>query len=123
MRPAPRRNRHVRLPTPSIDGLSARVMGEMLRLEYTRNHLNTADVALALDRWKKFVRRPESADWDLCTWGSVHWHCCGNPLEGRRLLDAVMRALSRRSARELRALIAESDSLAAHPALALMDRG
>ncbi|MFE2323139.1 hypothetical protein ACFXD5_04265 [Streptomyces sp. NPDC059385] len=98
-------------------------MGEMVRLEYTRNDLNTADVALALDRWQKFVRCPESADWDLCTWGSVHWYCCGNPLEGRRLLDAVMRALSRRSARELRALIAKSDSLAAHPALALMDRG
>ncbi|MFD8636040.1 hypothetical protein [Streptomyces sp. NPDC059533] len=98
-------------------------MGEILRLECTRNDLNTADVALALERWKKFVRSPESAERDFCTWGSVHWYCCGNPLEGRRLLDAVMRALSRRSARELRALIAKSDSLAVHPALALVDGG
>ncbi|MFB6615563.1 hypothetical protein ACIGFK_37230 [Streptomyces sp. NPDC085524] len=91
-------------------------MGEVFRLELTRNHLNAGDVMLALHRWQQFVRSPDLRMWDECDRGSVHWYCCGNPLEGRRLLDAVVQALSPRSARELRAVIDKSDALAVRSA-------
>ncbi|MFD7258387.1 hypothetical protein [Streptomyces sp. NPDC059874] len=96
-------------------------MGEILRLERTRNYLEAGDVVLALDRWRQFLRCPDSREWDACEWGSVHWHCCGSPLVGRVLLDAVMQALSPRSARELRTFIDryDADARAIAPALAL----
>ncbi|MEW2417487.1 hypothetical protein AB0953_27715 [Streptomyces sp. NPDC046866] len=67
-------------------------MAEIARLEGTRNYLEPGDIVLALDRWKQYVRSPERRQWHECEWGSVHWYCCGNPLEGRALLDGVLLA-------------------------------
>ncbi|MFE5536439.1 hypothetical protein ACFQ78_11945 [Streptomyces sp. NPDC056519] len=58
--------------------------------------------------------------WDECEWGNVHWYCCGNPLEGRALLDRVLLAMTPRSARELRAVLTKYDALWITPYL---DRG
>ncbi|MFE2288623.1 hypothetical protein ACFXDJ_31210 [Streptomyces sp. NPDC059443] len=72
-------------------------------------------MVLALDRWQMYVRSPRSELWDECTWGDVHWYCCGNPLEGRALLDRVLLAVSPRTARELRAVISKYDALCTVP--------
>lgn len=96
---------------PGIDGLSGRAVAEVARLEHTRNYLEPGDVILALDRWKQYVRGPERRLWDECEWGNVHWYCCGNPLEGRALLDRVLLAMTPRSARELRAVLIKYDAL------------
>ncbi|MFJ3914237.1 hypothetical protein [Streptomyces vinaceus] len=86
-------------------------MAEVARLERTRSYLAPGDVILALDRWKRYVRGPRRRLWDDCEWGNVHWYCCGNPLEGRALLDRVLLAMTPRSARELRAVLAQYDAL------------
>ncbi|MFJ2831552.1 hypothetical protein ACIPC1_29000 [Streptomyces sp. NPDC087263] len=96
---------------PVIDGLSARALSEIFRLERTRNYLQPGDVRTALRLWKDYVRRPERQLWHDHEWGNVHWYCCGNPLEARALLDTVMRAMSSRSARELRQIISRSDAV------------
>ncbi|MFC8661789.1 hypothetical protein [Streptomyces sp. NPDC057199] len=61
--------------------------------------------------WKDYVHRPERDLWRDYEWGNVHWYCCGNPLEARALLDTVMRAVSPRSARELRGIISRFDAV------------
>ncbi|MCT2548127.1 MULTISPECIES: hypothetical protein [Streptomyces] len=60
--------------------------------------------------WKDYVHRPERELWHDDEFGNVHWYCCGNPFEGRALLDGVMRAMSRRGARELRKIMKDLDS-------------
>ncbi|MET9959491.1 hypothetical protein ABZ128_10485 [Streptomyces sp. NPDC006326] len=112
------RQRRTQGAQPSIDGMSAHAVRDVVRLEDTRNYLEPGDVILALDRWQQFVRSSEGRQWDECEWDDVHWYCCGNPLEGRVLLDKVMHALPPRSARELRALVSRYDRLASAPALA-----
>ncbi|WP_329416384.1 hypothetical protein OG802_32615 [Streptomyces sp. NBC_00704] len=97
---------------PVIDGLSSRALSEVHRLERTRNYLSPGDVAMALRQWKDYVRRPERELWqDFEADGGLYWDCCGDPLEARALLDTVTQALSPRTARELRRLIARSDAL------------
>lgn len=94
-----------------IDGLSSRALSEIRRLEHSRNYLRPGDVDAALCLWQDYVHRPERELWHDYEWGNVHWYCCGNPLEARALLDMVMRALSPRSARELRKVIGRYDAV------------
>ncbi|WP_234437146.1 hypothetical protein [Streptomyces maremycinicus] len=95
---------------PVIDGLSSRALSEIIRLEHTRNYLQPGDVSTAVGLWKDYVHQPELALWHDYEWGNVHWHCCGNPLEARALLETVMQAMSPRSARELRKIVTRSDA-------------
>ncbi|MDL4775816.1 MULTISPECIES: hypothetical protein [Thermomonosporaceae] len=96
---------------PVIDGLSSRALSEIQHLEHTRNYLEPGDVSAAVRLWKDYVHRSERRLWDDYEWGDVHWYCCGDPLEARALLDIVMRAVSPRSARELRRIISRSDTV------------
>ncbi len=96
---------------PVIDGLSSRALSEISRLEHTRNYLQPDDASTAVGLWKNYVHQPERDLWHDYEWGSVHWYCCGNPLESRALLDAVMQALSRGSARGIREVVSRSDAV------------
>ncbi|WTW92161.1 hypothetical protein OG216_01710 [Streptomycetaceae bacterium NBC_01309] len=96
---------------PVIDGLSARAMSEIVRLERTRNYLEPGDVSAAVRLWKNYVHRSERELWHDYEWGNAHWYCCGNPLEARALLDTVTSALSPGSARELRKVIGKFDAV------------
>ncbi|WP_395575733.1 hypothetical protein [Streptomyces sp. BK79] len=96
---------------PVVDGLSSRALSEITRLEHTRNYLRPGDVSAALGLWRKYVHQPERDLWHDYEWGNVHWYCCGDPLKARALLDTVMRALSPRSARELRMIVNRSDAV------------
>ncbi|MGV9704374.1 hypothetical protein [Streptomyces sp. NPDC003483] len=86
-------------------------MSEIIRLEQTRNYLQPGDVSAAVSLWKDYVHQPERDLWHDYEWGNVHWHCCANPLEARGVLDTVMRAMSARSARELRKIVSRSDTV------------
>ncbi|MFC9056382.1 hypothetical protein ACWHA6_38595 [Streptomyces anthocyanicus] len=90
-------------------------MSEIVRLERTRNYLQPGDTGAALRLWKDYVHRPERELWHDDEFGNVHWYCCGNPLEGRALLDGVIRAMSPRGARELRKIIKELDAFMGPP--------
>ncbi|QES45056.1 hypothetical protein DEJ49_32295 [Streptomyces venezuelae] len=94
-----------------IDGLSSRAMDEISRLERTRNYLEPGDVGGAVRLWKAYVRRPERELWHDHEFDNVHWYCCGDPFEARALLDVLMQALSPRSSRELRRVVARSDAV------------
>ncbi|MFE6665107.1 hypothetical protein ACFVFH_16305 [Streptomyces sp. NPDC057697] len=108
---------------PVIDRLSPRTLSELVRLERTRNHLQPGDIGAALRLWKEYVRRPERELWHDDEFGDVHWYCCGNPLEGRALLDGVMQAMSQRGARELRRIVEELDAVMGPPTPATDSRG
>lgn len=96
---------------PVIDGLSSRALSEISRLEHTRNYLQPGDVSTAVGLWNNYVHQPERDLWHDYEWGNVHRYCCGDPLESRALLDAVMQALSRRSVREFREVVSRSDAV------------
>lgn len=96
---------------PVIDGLSSRALSEVIELERTRNYLRPGDVSRAVALWKDYAHQSERALWRDYEWGNVHWYCCGDPLDARALLDTVMRALSPRSARELRKIVNRSDAV------------
>lgn len=96
--------------TPAIDRLSSRALSEIVRLERTRNYLQPGDTSAALRLWKDYVHRPARELWHDDEFGNVHWYCCGNPLQGRALLDGVIRAMSPRGARELRKIIEDLDA-------------
>ncbi|MFJ8632488.1 hypothetical protein [Streptomyces sp. NPDC093568] len=91
--------------------MSSRALSEIVRLERTRNYLRPGDVSAALCLWKDYVHHPERDLWHDYEWGNVHWYCCGNPLEARALLDAVMQAMSPRNARELRQIVSRFDAV------------
>ncbi|MFD7921332.1 hypothetical protein ACFV3R_19155 [Streptomyces sp. NPDC059740] len=100
---------------PVIDSLSPRALSEVVHLERTRNYLQQGDISTALRLWKDYVHRPERELWHDDEFGNVHWYCCGNPLEGRALLDGVIQAMSQRGARELRKIIEELDAFMGPP--------
>ncbi|MFD6194984.1 hypothetical protein [Streptomyces sp. NPDC060275] len=100
---------------PVIDRLSPRALSEIVRLERTRNYLQPGDISAALRLWKDYVHRSERELWHDDEFGNVHWYCCGNPLEGRALLDGVIRAMSLRGARELRKIVEELDAFMGPP--------
>ncbi|SDL00164.1 hypothetical protein [Streptomyces indicus] len=102
--------------TPAIDRLSPAVLSEIVRIERTRNYLQPGDIGTTLRLWSEYVRRPERELWHDDEFGNMHWYCCGNPLEGRFLLDSVIRAMSQRGARELRKILEELDAFMGMPA-------
>ncbi|MER5941640.1 hypothetical protein ABT121_30485 [Streptomyces sp. NPDC001928] len=91
--------------------MSSRALAEVRRLERSRNHLQPGAVSAAIHLWKEYVHLPERQQWHDYEWGNVHWYCCGNPFEARALLDAVMQAISPRSARELRRIVSRIDAV------------
>ncbi|MEV5240152.1 hypothetical protein AB0K89_13735 [Streptomyces cinnamoneus] len=109
---AHRRRPHAPYDSPSvvIDGLSARTLAEISRLEHTRTCLHPGDASRAVRLWKDHVRLPLR---DLTRYDerACVYDCCGDPLEARILLDQIMQGLSRRGARELRAQLHRSDEL------------
>ncbi|MFJ1567860.1 hypothetical protein ACIOG8_27200 [Streptomyces erythrochromogenes] len=90
-------------------------MSEIFRLEQAWNHLRPGAMSAAVRLWKGYVHRPGRLLWQDYEWGDVHWHCCGDPFEARALLDTVMRALSPRSARRLRAVVDRFDAVRDRP--------
>ncbi|MEV4443778.1 hypothetical protein AB0K09_33320, partial [Streptomyces sp. NPDC049577] len=94
-----------------IDGLSARTLAEITRLERTRNYLCPGDVSRAMRLWKDHVRLPLRDLAHHYERGCLYGDCCGDPLEARVLLDHITQALSRRGARELSAELHRFDEL------------
>ncbi|GAA3007836.1 hypothetical protein GCM10010519_44050 [Streptomyces lactacystinicus] len=93
-----------------IDGVSARALAEIARLERTRNHLRPGGTAAALRRWRAYVHRSERRLWEDYAERDLYWFCCGCPWDDRDLLETVMLALSPRHARQLRAVVARFDA-------------
>ncbi|MEU5159610.1 hypothetical protein AB0G74_08365 [Streptomyces sp. NPDC020875] len=102
-------------PRPGIDRLSSRALAEIHRLERTRNYLQPGDVSAALRRWKEYVHKPARELWHDDEFGNVCWYCCGDPFDGRALLDGVVRAMSPRGARELREIVEGLDAFMGPP--------
>ncbi|MFJ8753300.1 hypothetical protein ACIREO_28800 [Streptomyces sp. NPDC102441] len=92
-----------------IDGLSARTLAEITRLELSRNYLAPGEVSAAVRTWKQHRRQPQKVLWREDELGSTHWDCCGDPHEARELLGTVMAAVSPRAARELRRVVSRLD--------------
>lgn len=92
-----------------IRGLSGRALYDVGRLERTRGYLWPGRTERALRMWQHFVSLPERRLWVDNEGGCGVWECCGEPREARDVLEGVMLALPKRSARELRELIRESD--------------
>ncbi|MFD9332567.1 hypothetical protein [Streptomyces sp. NPDC060065] len=91
--------------------MSSRALSEISHLERTRNYLQPGDVSTAVRLWKDYVHRPQRQLWQDHEWGNAYWDCCGNPLEARALLDTALRAMTPRSARELRQIISRFDAV------------
>ncbi|MFF9787743.1 hypothetical protein [Streptomyces nigrescens] len=108
--PARRPDRDV---VADIDGLSARAMSEIRRIERTRTYLEPGQTVAAVRLWKAHVRLPKRQLWTDWEWGDeLHWDCCGNPFHARDLLEDMVNALPARSAAELRRLVERLDALA-----------
>ena len=92
-----------------LRGFSGRFIADLDRLERTRNYLWPGSTALALEAWIRYENSPARRFWlndgpvDDCG-------CCPHPVEQRRLLGFVARALPRRSAREMRKRLDELDA-------------
>lgn len=93
----------------AIRGLSPAALAEIARIERWRNHLWPGVTGESLARWRHFVHQPGRRLWDRRQDGCGVWACCGDPWSAREYLGAVMSAMSRRRARELRALVRELD--------------
>ncbi|AVV48050.1 hypothetical protein C6376_43310 [Streptomyces sp. P3] len=106
---APHRRR--RQATTVIDGLSSRALSQILALERSRDCLKPGDVGAAVRRWKDYVHLPERRLWHDHEWGDPHGDCYDDPFEARALLDAVMRAMAPRQARELRQIVGRCDAV------------
>ncbi|MFH8347796.1 hypothetical protein [Streptomyces sp. NPDC018045] len=111
------RRRRSQDTTTVMKGLSSRALAEIGRLEHTRNHLQPGDVGKAVRLWEAYVHRPKRELWHDFDqlwhddkWCDLHWHCCGNPLEARKLLDVAQQALPHYAARELRKAISRLDA-------------
>lgn len=96
----------------AVDGWSAGTVTGIRRLEQRKSYLWTGAVAQTLGMWREFVHRPNHrlTPYDSATVCS-EWLCCGDPWEAREYLEAVLRCLPRRSARELRRVVGELDEL------------
>ncbi|WP_045311931.1 hypothetical protein [Lentzea aerocolonigenes] len=93
-----------------LRGLSGRLIADIDRIERTRNYLWPGSVTLALESWVRYADSPARRLWlydspvDEC-------ECCPHPVQQRRLLDHVVSALPRKSARELRKRLQALDDL------------
>ncbi|MBB1256635.1 hypothetical protein H3146_25280 [Streptomyces sp. OF3] len=99
-----------RVPGVGPPGLSRRALREIELLERTRNYLAPGSVARALEHWRRHVADPYRRLWVDGGGGCGVPECCADPLAERELLEAVLVALSRSAARELRAIVEELDA-------------
>ncbi|GAA1973492.1 hypothetical protein [Kitasatospora viridis] len=93
-----------------IDGLSARTLAEIARLERDRSYLHPGEVAESVRLWAEYARRPARQLWQDHEQGNTDWYCCGDPIHARGVLTVVLRALSRQGAREFRRVVSRCDA-------------
>ncbi|MFE7772994.1 hypothetical protein ACFU5O_03665 [Streptomyces sp. NPDC057445] len=92
-----------------IGGVSRRALHEIARVEETRNYLWSGAVRESLGMWRRHVGQLGHRLWDEDQAGCTEWLCCGDPHRARDLLEGALRALPKRAARELRAVVDELD--------------
>ncbi|WP_200926605.1 hypothetical protein [Sphaerimonospora mesophila] len=95
--------------TTTIPGLSSAALAEVRRIERQKKYLRPGSVGAAFARWRIFVHEPNRHLWDYESGGCTEWACCGDPWQAREYLEAVMSAMSRRRARELRSSVESLD--------------
>lgn len=93
----PPRHRHRLGPGFPVPGLSGAANAEIAVIEQQRSDLYPGRVTELVGQWARFVRLPEHRLWDPSSGPLFH-----DPWQGRRLLDAVARAMTPHRARELR---------------------
>ncbi|MEU3862936.1 hypothetical protein AB0F03_37610 [Streptomyces sp. NPDC028722] len=89
----------------TIHGLSSAALAEARRIERQKKYLWSGSIGSAMVRWRSFVHQPNRRLWDYESGGCTEWACCGDPWQTREHLEAVVLAMSRRRARELRNLV------------------
>ncbi|MFG2140845.1 hypothetical protein [Streptomyces sp. NPDC048650] len=93
-----------------IPGLSAAALAEVRRIEHRKKYLWPGAIGQAMVRWRSFVHQPNRRLWEYDeSGGCTEWACCGDPWQARDHLEAVLPAMSRRRARELRSLVEALD--------------
>ncbi|MFJ9148569.1 hypothetical protein ACIRP7_10905 [Streptomyces sp. NPDC102270] len=92
---------------PAIDGLSARCMADLRRLERSRSFLE--DTAEAFRRWKALAHGPLRLIADPATAQRCGIPGCCDVGYFRDHLEAVLHALPKKSGRELRAVLTPLD--------------
>lgn len=93
----------------TIHGLSSKALAEIRRIERQKKYLWPGSIGSAMVRWRSFVHQPNQRLWDYESDGCTEWACCGDPWQAREYLEAVMLAMTRRRARELRSLVEALD--------------
>jgi hypothetical protein len=89
-----------------IPGLSSAAIGEVRRVEREKKYLLWGEVGEAFACWERFMHSPARRllpryRGELCD----EFRCCFDPWQSREYLEAVMRSMSRRRARELRRIV------------------
>ncbi|BEL04130.1 hypothetical protein Q0Z83_023210 [Actinoplanes sichuanensis] len=88
-----------------IDGVSAKGLRALARLERTR--LGPSGAWIALKGWEGFARADDDERADQIYYGEVG--CCPDPRDNREILDRVLHALPARDAKVLRKRIQALD--------------
>jgi hypothetical protein len=91
---------------PVAQGISARGLAEVARLERTK--LWPGAIFHALQGWARFTRASDARRQEILGCGEPA--CCPDPLDNRKLLDRVVAILPPSDARLLRRRIEEMDS-------------
>ncbi|GGV12032.1 hypothetical protein GCM10010293_02660 [Streptomyces griseoflavus] len=107
--PVRRPRHHFRRPRPPINRLSGACRAHIRRLERTR--FRPGDTAEAFSHWAAPAHGPLRRIADpLAPHGCGEPGCCGAPEYFRDHLEAVLHALPKKSARELRGLVRALDA-------------
>jgi len=93
----------------TIHGLSSKALAEIRRIERQKKYLWPGSIGSAMVRWRSFVHQPNRRMWDDESGGCTEWACCGDPWRAREYLEAVILAMPRRRALELRCLVEALD--------------
>ncbi|MDA2814290.1 hypothetical protein O4J56_26815 [Nocardiopsis sp. RSe5-2] len=104
----------------TVDGLSAKTMAQIRRIEVLHPLLHPGATREALRTWEEYAR-------SLSTWTMLEAlrgeavigcgipECCPTPVEDREPLSVVLHALRRPQARDLRARVGQADALHGFP--------
>ena len=100
-----------------IGRISGAAQSQVILLERTR--FRPGSVATSLARWTDLARTPRGRRLELYSAGCGEPGCCPPPGDDRDLLEYAVRAMPRKSARELRAILdALDEAIMSHPDLA-----
>jgi hypothetical protein len=105
-----RRHPRTRDNITTVQGLSSAALAEVRRIERQKKYLWPGSIGSAMVRWRIFVHEPNRRLSDYGNGSCSEWDCCGDPWLAREYLEAVMLAMTRRRARELRRLVDALDS-------------